>query len=251
MSKYTTGEIAKLCGVTVRTVQYYDSRNILVPSELSEGGRRLYSETDVQKLKVICFLRGIDLPISSIAEVFEAENSEEIIRLLLEQQKSTLQKEIGERQEKLQTLHLLQKELGAIENFSVESIGDIAYKMENRRKLRRVRMTLVAVGIPLNILEIATIILWIIKGIWWPFFVYLAFSFAVGILLVRYYLGNVAYICPQCHRVFKPRFWEAFWAKHTPSLRKLTCTECGHHGFCIEVYDEEAEKQNDEKRNVR
>lgn len=32
MSIYTTGEIAKLCGVTVRTVQYYDSRNILVPS---------------------------------------------------------------------------------------------------------------------------------------------------------------------------------------------------------------------------
>lgn len=32
MSKYTTGEIAKLCGVTVRTVQYYDKRGILNPS---------------------------------------------------------------------------------------------------------------------------------------------------------------------------------------------------------------------------
>ncbi len=47
MSRYTTGEIAKLCGVSVRTVQYYDSRNILSPSELSEGGRRLYSEADL------------------------------------------------------------------------------------------------------------------------------------------------------------------------------------------------------------
>lgn len=46
MSKYTTGEIAKLCGVSVRTVQYYDTRGILAPSELSEGGRRLYSEDD-------------------------------------------------------------------------------------------------------------------------------------------------------------------------------------------------------------
>lgn len=239
MSKYTTGEIAKLCGVTVRTVQYYDSRNILVPSELSEGGRRLYSEEDVQKLKIICFLRGVDLPISSIAEVFAAENAEEIISLLLEQQEDSLRKEICERQEKLHTLGLLKRGIAELEHFSVESIGDIAYKMENRRKLRRVRMTLVAVGIPLDIMEIATILLWIIKGIWWPFFVYLAFSFAAGILLVRYYLGNVAYICPQCHRVFKPRFWEAFWAKHTPTLRKLTCTECGHHGFCIEVYDDQ------------
>ena len=41
MSKYTTGEAAKLCGVTVRTVQYYDTRGILIPSELSEGGKNL------------------------------------------------------------------------------------------------------------------------------------------------------------------------------------------------------------------
>ena len=61
MSKYTTGEMAKLCGVSVRTVQYYDSRNILVPSELSEGGRRLYAQQDVSKLKIICFLRDAGL----------------------------------------------------------------------------------------------------------------------------------------------------------------------------------------------
>ena len=50
MPKYTTGEIAKLCGVTVRTVQYYDNRGILVPSELTEGGRRLYSDSDLEKM---------------------------------------------------------------------------------------------------------------------------------------------------------------------------------------------------------
>lgn len=32
---YTTGEIAKLCGVSVRTVQYYDTRGILIPSSPS------------------------------------------------------------------------------------------------------------------------------------------------------------------------------------------------------------------------
>ena len=48
---YTTGEIAKLCGVSVRTVQYYDTRGILIPSSLTEGGRRLYTEADVGPLK--------------------------------------------------------------------------------------------------------------------------------------------------------------------------------------------------------
>lgn len=66
MSKYTTGDIAKLCGVSVRTVQYYDSRNILVPSELSEGGRRLYSEQDLKRMKVICFLRDAGISINSM-----------------------------------------------------------------------------------------------------------------------------------------------------------------------------------------
>lgn len=62
MSKYTTGELAKLCGVTVRTVQYYDTRDILSPSELSEGGRRLYTDDDLRQLRIICFLRDMGYP---------------------------------------------------------------------------------------------------------------------------------------------------------------------------------------------
>lgn len=40
MSSYTTGELAKQCGVSVRTVQFYDGRGLLHPSALSEGGRQ-------------------------------------------------------------------------------------------------------------------------------------------------------------------------------------------------------------------
>jgi len=42
--------------------------------------------------------------------------------------------------------------------------------------------------------------------------------------------------------VFKPNFKEAFWARHTPTLRKLTCTCCGYHGFCVETYGKEEKK---------
>lgn len=76
MSKYTTGEIAKLCGVSVRTVQYYDSRNILVPSELSEGGRRLYSEQDLKRMKIICFLRDAGISINNIGEFGYCEGAD-------------------------------------------------------------------------------------------------------------------------------------------------------------------------------
>lgn len=236
MSKYTTGEIAKLCGVTVRTVQYYDTRNILVPSALSEGGRRLYSEEDLKRMRIICFLRELDLPISTIAQLLAEEHPERVIDLLLEQQESLLREEIGQRQAKLEKLMELQRGLKSVERFSVESIGDIAYQMENKKKLRRVRGILLGVGIPLELIEWATLIYAIHSGIWWPFALGLCAVIAGSVWITVYYYKNVAYICPQCHTVFKPRFRAMFWASHTPNTRKLTCTCCGHRGYCVETY---------------
>ena len=240
MSKYTTGEIAKLCGVSVRAVQYYDTRGILCPSQLSDGGRRLYSQEDVNRLKVICFLRSIDLPINAIAQLLAEEDPASVVALLLTQQEQALRDEIRQRQEKLKLLEDLQRELRGVERFSVESIGDIAMQMTNKKKLRRLRIIMLAVGIPLEIIEIATLALWISKGIWLPFALGMIAAIAGSIWISRYYYKNVAYICPQCHGVFKPRFKEMFWASHTPNTRRLTCPDCGRKGFCVETWGGEA-----------
>ena len=104
MSQYTTGEIAKLCGVTVRTVQYYDSRDLLVPSELTEGGRRLYSEEDVKRLKVICILRELGLSINVIGQLLREEDPASVIDVLLSQQAQVLTVEIAEKQTQLERL---------------------------------------------------------------------------------------------------------------------------------------------------
>ena len=98
MSTYTTGDLAKLCGVTVRTVQYYDTRGILIPSQLSEGGRRLYSEDDLKRMRVICFLRELDMSINTIDQLLQEEHPEKVIDLLLQQQKEILTEEISQRQ---------------------------------------------------------------------------------------------------------------------------------------------------------
>ncbi len=242
MSKYTTGEIAKLCGVSVRTVQYYDSRNILVPSELSEGGRRLYSEQDLKRMKIICFLRDAGISINSIGELLSEEDPGSVISVLLEQQEQMLQEEVKERKAKLEIIGSIRRELKSVENFSVESIGDIAYAMENRKKLKRLRAMILILGIPSNIIQWTAIIIWITAGIWWPTIVWALVAITYGIWVSNFYFKRIVYICPQCHQVFKPKFKEAFWARHTPTLRKLTCTCCGYHGFCVETYGKEDKK---------
>ncbi len=241
MSKYTTGEIAKLCGVTVRTVQYYDTRGILIPSELTEGGRRLYSEDDLQKMKIICYLRSLDFSIDNIATLFKEENPDKVISLLIEQQEQALSQEIKERQEKLSTISEMKTQLKNIGNFSVESIGDIVRVMENKKKLRKVRIMMLAIGIPLEIAEIATFIIGITQGIWIPFIISLALMIIFGVVGSKYYYDNIAYICPECHKVLRKGFKETFFANHTPNTRKLTCPHCGKKSFCVETYNEGVE----------
>ena len=239
MSMYTTGEIAKLCGVSVRTVQYYDTRNILIPSELSEGGRRLYTEQDLKRMQMICFLRNAGISINSIGELLSKEDPGSVISILLEQQEKLLQEEVNERQTKLELIAGIRRELKTVDNFSFESIGDIAYLMKNKKKMRQLHTAMLILGLPLNIFQWITIILWITAGIWYPFAIYAAATVLYGIWVARFYFRRVVYICPSCHRIFRPAFKEAFWAAHTPTLRKLTCTCCGYKGFCVETYGKE------------
>ena len=244
MSKYTTGEIAKLCGVSVRTVQYYDSRNILVPSELSEGGRRLYSEDDLKRMRIICFLREAGVPINSISELFAEEHPEKVISILLDQQEQTLREELEEQQKKLSIVETIKRELKEVKNFSVESIGDIAYVMKNKNKLSKMRWLMVLTGIPVTALQWTSIVLWITNGLWWLFAIWACVAISWGIVVSINYFKRVAYICPECHEVFRPRFKEVFWAYHTPKMRRLTCPKCGHKGLCVEVYAEKEDKNN-------
>jgi len=244
MSKYTTGEIAKLCGVSVRTVQYYDSRNILVPSELSEGGRRLYSEDDLKRMRIICFLREAGLPINSIGELFAEEHPEKVISILLDQQEQTLREELEEQQKKLSIVETIKRELKEVKNFSVESIGDIAFVMKNKNKLRKMRWLMVLTGIPVTALQWVSIVLWITHGLWWLFAIWACVAIPWGIVVSINYFKRVAYICPECHEIFRPRFKEVFWAYHTPKMRRLTCPKCGHRGLCVEVYAEKEDKNN-------
>lgn len=187
-------------------------------------------------MKVICFLRDLDLPINTIAQLLEEEHPENVIDLLLEQQETALRGEITERQSKLEKLEQLRREIRTVEHFSIESIGDIAHTMENKKKLRKVRGIMLGVGIPLEIIEWATLIYALNTGSWWLFALGMCAVIGGSIWMVSYYYKNVVYICPQCHTVFKPRFREMFWARHTPNTRKLTCTGCGHKGFCVETY---------------
>lgn len=236
MSQYTTGEIAKLTGVTVRTVQYYDSRGILIPSDFSEGGRRLYNDEDLRKLRIICFLRELGIQINHIGEILEADNAENVISVLLEQQLAEVKHELNEKEKQKANIERLQKEIKQYPQFSIEHLGDIANQMKTRKELRRTHATILGIGLVGDVLEYSALAYSIVTGKWWAFGIAMVILIPITVLLVKYYYKNVGYVCPECHEVFHPNKKEFFWAPHTPTTRKLTCNACGHKGFCVEVY---------------
>ncbi|MBQ8087832.1 MAG: MerR family transcriptional regulator [Clostridia bacterium] len=235
MSQYTTGELAKLAGVSVRTVQYYDSRGILSPEQRSEGGRRLYTDDDLNRLKLICFLRGLDLPIQKIGEILEAPEGENTISLLLEQQARALNEDIAQKQMQLKQTQGLIDALRALARSTPESLNDAARIMRNKSKLRRIHGMMLVVGIPLDGIEIASLVYGIRTGCWLPFAIGMAVAIVFSGALFEWWWRSVEYLCPECHTRFQPKRMQAFIGSHTPKTRKLFCPHGQRKLWCVEV----------------
>ena len=66
---YTVGEIAKIAGVTIRTLRHYDHIGLLVPATRTSAGYRLYSDEDLQTLQLILFFRALDFQLETIGRM--------------------------------------------------------------------------------------------------------------------------------------------------------------------------------------
>ena len=236
---YSTGELAALCGVTVRTVQYYDEKGLLPPSELTEGGRRVYTEADAAKLRKIVLLKSLGLKLADIRDFLESDASTAVLRDILEEQDRRLAAELEERAAARRRIAAMIESLDRTGELPAETIPDMEEPMEKvswrESELKPLYMTMLAVGIPMDIAEIAAIAWWVVAGDWRPFVVVLALVIVACIPLVRMYRSRTAYICPHCRSVFVPKGADWFFAKHTFTTRKVTCTRCGAKDWCAEV----------------
>ena len=59
-------EVAKLTGVTVRTLHYYDEIGLLKPSQITEAGYRLYDENTLAVIQQILFFKELHFPLKEI-----------------------------------------------------------------------------------------------------------------------------------------------------------------------------------------
>lgn len=94
----STGEAAKISGLTVRTLQHYDNIGILPASGRTEGGRRYYTESDMIKLEHIVFYRGLGFSLEEIKEKLLGLETGRDVPGFLSEQKTILYNQIEKMQ---------------------------------------------------------------------------------------------------------------------------------------------------------
>lgn len=69
---YTMKELARLTGLTPRTLRYYDGIGLLSPARSRENGYRLYGPREVDRLQQILLYRALGLPLEEIRKILDA-----------------------------------------------------------------------------------------------------------------------------------------------------------------------------------
>lgn len=101
-------ELSQRTGVPPKTIRYYESVGVLPPPTRQPNGYRQYSESDVNRLRLVAGARRLDLPLAEISEILAMrDHSKAPCKVLLER----LAAKADEIADQIKTLQNLEKEL--------------------------------------------------------------------------------------------------------------------------------------------
>jgi DNA-binding transcriptional MerR regulator len=106
---YTVKKLAKLSGVSIRTLHYYDEIGLLKPAFISEAGYRYYQEEQLLMLQQILFFRELGFGLKQIKRILKRSDFDKSIAL--QTHKKILQDKIKRLQELIVTIDTTSKHL--------------------------------------------------------------------------------------------------------------------------------------------
>lgn len=233
---FTTGELAKLCNVSVRTVQYYDKEDILKPSELSDGGRRIYTEDEVKRFRCICLYKALGFSLKDIKEVTNSSDTFSLLSETILRQRNKIKDEIKVFQNMEERLVAIQQQIEDTGGAKVESIEELDSLLVKKNLHRKTDiMTYVFLVSYVLVLCSGFALAVSIGGILPIIMSGLALILLFGLI---YYHSQVnSYVCSVCHIKFSIGFFKDMFTLNSGKKGKyLKCTHCGHKGWFKETF---------------
>ncbi|MTI46383.1 MerR family transcriptional regulator [Sporosalibacterium faouarense] len=85
-NRFSVGDVARLTGVTIRTLQYYDNIGLVPLERETTNGNRYYRESDLTRLQQVLFYKSLGLKIEDIKNLLvETVTIEQLISVLEKQ----------------------------------------------------------------------------------------------------------------------------------------------------------------------
>lgn len=76
--EYTVSKLAKLSGISSRTLRYYDDIGLLKPTRISSSGYRIYGQKQVDLLQQILFYRELGVSLDEIKEIIDSPEFDKV-----------------------------------------------------------------------------------------------------------------------------------------------------------------------------
>ena len=126
----TVGEVAKKMGVTVRTLQYYDKKELLSPSAESEGGRRLYTDKDLVMLHQIISLKSLGFSLKDIKGRLNSLKTPSEVANALTEQADAIRINIKQLKDSLAAIEQLKTEVLQMQTVNFKKYADIIVNLQ-------------------------------------------------------------------------------------------------------------------------
>lgn len=110
---YTAGEIARIAGVSLRTIRYYDTKGLLPPVSHSQAGYRCYDKSSLALLQRILMLKYLGFSLEQIQRLIASQETNALDQqAVLEQQRSLLLERKEQLEQLISTIELAQRSEG-------------------------------------------------------------------------------------------------------------------------------------------
>ncbi|NWF94369.1 MAG: MerR family transcriptional regulator [Syntrophaceae bacterium] len=108
---FQIGELANRVGMSTRTIRYYEEIGLLNSVKRIEGGKRVYTEKDIQRLKFIKRLKYLGLTLSEMHELEDIYQIHRTNRKVLPRLLELLDSHVGKIDESIHNLNKLKEEI--------------------------------------------------------------------------------------------------------------------------------------------
>jgi len=98
----TVGEVSTLLGVSVRALHHWDETGLVRPSQRSDAGYRLYSETDIMRIQQVLVYRQTGMSLADIKTVLDDPKADAVAHL--RRQRDLLQGQVSHLQHMLRSI---------------------------------------------------------------------------------------------------------------------------------------------------